>query len=413
MVLRDKKLIYFFIYWIIYNGLIIRYIFPHPIISLLPDIIVFFLSLKYLLHKNLHISIIGEGYKPLIITILACGIIGSILGNNNIIAFLWGTRVHIRYLLLFCLLYLYWTPNDILKTKHIIQNAFLINIPIVFFQETIQGLYGDSIGGSFINNLGITLLIIISLLFYSFDYFSKQITLKKYIIIVGSSFYMSILAEIKFLYFLIPLIIIGTYTLIKRISFKYIITIILCYFLTIPIITSILSLYYDDNYVEGVFNIEKMEEYNNNSYGFMEGGFNRGTAIELTNKVILTTPTLKLFGTGIGSGSQAVWTNAPSYKKYYNTTFFFFTTSLALTELGWIGSIAYYCIFLLFLFNFYKFFKKKRKAIKYWAGLGIMICLITFCLIYYTAGVYTDFYLFYLSFAMCFISIKYLKNEKY
>lgn len=413
MPLRDKKLIYFFIYWIIYNGLIVRYIFPSPIISLLPDIIVFFLSLKYLLHKNIQISIIGKGYKPLIITILICSIIGSILGNNNIIAFLWGIRGHIRYLLLFCLLYLYWTPNDILKTKHILQNAYLINILIVFFQKTIQGLYGDNIGGSFTNNLGITLLIIIALLLYSFDYFFKQISLKKYLIIVAGSFYMSILAEIKFLYFLIPVIIIGTYTLTKKISFKYIITISLCYFLTIPIITSILSLYYDNDYVEGVFNIEKMDEYNNNSYGFMEGGFNRGTAIELTNKIILTTPTLKLFGTGIGSGSQAAWTNAPTFKKYYNTTFYFFTSSLALTELGWIGSIAYCCIFLLFLFNFYRFFKEKKRAIKYWSGIGIMSCLSTFCLIYYTAGVYIDFYLFYLLFVMSFISIKYLKNEKY
>lgn len=38
-----KKLIYFSLYWIIYNSLISRYIWSNEIIAFIPDIIIFYL----------------------------------------------------------------------------------------------------------------------------------------------------------------------------------------------------------------------------------------------------------------------------------------------------------------------------------------------------------------------------------
>lgn len=405
-----NKLLLFFLYWIIYSGLISRYIIANPLISFIPDIIVLYLSIKYLIYKEINISIIGRGYKFLIFVLFICSLIGSLLNENTFLAFFWGLRMHLRYLLLFCLAFFFLQKNDIIKYKGVIEKAFFINTFIVAIQCFIQGYSGDTIGGSFTGNLGITLLLILALLFFSFDYFYGKIKLMRYVFAISCSFFIAVVAEIKFLYFFIPIIIVGTYSLTNKISLKYIFIILFCYLFTVPILKSIISLYYDDNYIENIFDAEKLKEYNDISYGFMEGGFNRGTAIQLTNEVILKSTSQKLFGLGLGSGSQAKWTNAPAYNKYYNTTFYYFTTSLALVELGWIGSLAYLCIFILFFYNLYFYFRNKVYIkVKYWTGIGIMGCLTTFVLIYYTAGVYIDYYIFYLFFAMCF---KYLKYEK-
>ena len=98
-------------------------------------------------------------------------------------------------------------------------------------------------------------------------------------------------AEIKIMYFTIPLAIYAVYVFIKKFSITHVITLIIAYFCLIPAMKTILLLMYNEQYVNKVFNIEAIEKETKGSYNLSENAanisFNRSTCVEKATLIIL------------------------------------------------------------------------------------------------------------------------------
>lgn len=414
--MKQKKWIFYGLYIMLYTGVVAQYFIQSPVMNILADILIIPTSIAIIWSKKPKISYIGQGYLFLMSLILLAGILGAALnGETTPIAFLWTLRMILRYPLVFVAILATFGKADILKTKHILCLCLVINFGAELIERFVFGITnGDSLGGTFSGNGGLFVLIILGLTFFSADYFQDKLSKGKYLFVIAGCFMLAMFSEIKMLYFLIPLIVYGCYVFQKKFSILHIATLVIGLLVAVPVLSSVLSLYYDDDYVTRTLDADELEKYNSNTYGFMEGGFNRGTAIELTNEVMLTDTKLKLFGYGLGSGTRAEWTGATLSRRFFHTTFFFFFNSYVLAELGWVGYLAYVGIFVLLTINFWKYYHRYHdKVIRQWASLGLMSCLLTFMMMYYNAGPYLDHYLFTIFYAICFKAIIIRIDELY
>lgn len=406
--MKQKKWIFYGLYIILYTGVIAQYFIKSPVMNILADFFIIPSGIAIMWKRNLKFPYVGHGYLILMSLILLAGILGTILnGENTPVAFLWTLRMIIRYPLVFVTILATFSKKDIRKTKQILCMCLIINFGVELIERFVFGIKGgDFLGGTFGGNGGLAVLIILGLTFFSADYFRNELSGSKYLFVIVGCFMLALISEIKLLYFLIPLIVYGCYVFQKKFSMWHIATLVIGLLVAVPVLSSVLSLYYDEDYVTKTLNADELEQYNTNSYGFMEGGFNRGTAIELTNKVMLTDTKLKLFGYGLGSGTLAEWTGATLSKRFFHTTFFYFFNSYVLAELGWVGYLAYVGIFVLLTINFWRYYSRYHdKVIRKWAGLGLMSCLLTFLMMYYNSTPYTNHYLFTIFYAICFKAI--------
>ena len=81
---------------------------------------------------------------------------------------------------------------------------------------------------------------------FSADYLKKRMSLKVYALRIVFFFITAMWGEIKMLYFFLPLCVYGTYVLLKKMSLKHIAILIVAWISAIPILTMVLSLYYDE-----------------------------------------------------------------------------------------------------------------------------------------------------------------------
>ena len=105
----------------------------------------------------------------------------------------------------------------------------------------------------------------------------------------------AIWAELKFAYFVSPLIIYGSYVLLRKFNFTHLIVLGIAFLMLVPTLQFFMSFYYDETYVNMVFDPEFIKEETTHAYGFQDG-FNRSTAIEMTNELLLTDTKSTIFG---------------------------------------------------------------------------------------------------------------------
>lgn len=217
----------------------------------------------------------------------------------------------------------------------------------------------------------------------------------------------AIWAELKFAYFVSPLIIYGSYVLLRKFSISHLVVFIVAFFLLVPTLQFFMSFYYDEAYVNMVFDPEFLEEETTHAYGFQEG-FNRSTAIGMTNEIFLTDSKSKLFGYGLGNGTQSSYFQTPFYTKWKWTTYFNFSTSYILTELGWIGFVLFCLIYLMILIKFYSFHKKACSLFqKYWSTAGILAVCVSILMLWYNDTAYFNFYLMCFFWSVCIITLSF------
>ncbi len=180
---------------------------------------------------------------------------------------------------------------------------------------------------------------------------------------------------------------------------------VIAWVVAIPVLTSVLSLYYDEDYVASVFNREELEAYNTNNYGFTEESLNRGTIFE-KSVIFLNSPIEYAVGHGLGSGNMSSVFHTDLLEIYASTCYGFFTMSYLLIEVGYIGLILFIMAHILLLYRFCLFYKMKDRVVKSWAAMGILVTSATFLMIYYNSVPLNNYYLGYLFWAMCFLGIR-------
>lgn len=401
---NDIKLTWFFIYWVTYSSLISRYLFNNIIISFIPDILIFIIFLRTLKYKRKDIKFFKNSLIqiPLII-LFTTSIISSLYNFVPIATFLWGVRMLLRYIIAIIVIVKLFNIDEVNKYRKFIYTWFNIN----FFFCVIQFLQGDRIdlmGGTFPGNTLLVPMLFISASLFSIDYFNGKIRLTSYIIKLLIFLLISIWAELKISYFIIPPIGFISYVIAKKISIKHFILGIFLYLFLVPILQFSLSFYYSEDYVHNTFDKESILKEASSSYGF-RGGFNRNTAITMTDDLILKDNTHKMLGYGLGVGTQSSFFSTDFYKNWGWTSYFNFSTSYVLCELGWLGFVSFIFIYIIMGRVFYKYIYSKNLLVKQWAQIGLLSVFISLVLFWYNDTAYFNFYLVIILWGICISAI--------
>lgn len=412
---QNRKILFFVINWLIYIGFIQNFIFDNIIFTIVPDILIFYVAYRTGQKKNrLKSSInkyVGKFLPGLIKFAIVFTVAGFLINSLSPLSYLWGVRNVIRYPILVWVIYRNFEMADVRKYKKYIYMGFDINM-LFCAMEFLAGIRGDPMGGTFEGNSLLMLYALIVMILATGDYFRKRVSVIRFVAYIFCMLIIAILAEIKMIYFLFPLTIYGCYVLNKKFNLSHIIVLILAFFFLIPAMQFVMSFYYGSKYVNQTFDMAYLQEETSHSYDFREGGFNRATAIDLTNKVILTDPVHLVFGYGLGSGSISRTFSTDLLEKYRHTMFWNFTTSYALVELGWSGFCLYALCYLLFLWRFYRIYSKyKDKEIKYWAAIGVVSVGVTFIMCWYNDSPYVKYLMMYVLWGVCLSAIEARKKE--
>lgn len=413
--MKPKLLLYIAIYIILLNGLFQQYLINNQYISFTSDIIIFLLAI---IHPNFK-SIRKTIGTPLVIILSILLIFSTITAVINLmppLSILWGLRMIIRYFLFFTLINKYFNILDVIKVKKILVSFFWINTIVIIYQYFIEHKYADFIRGTFLNNGDIFVFYLISAFIFSKDYFEKKINSKKFLIFIVIEMFVAMAAEIKIMYFTIPLAIYGTYIFTTKFNFKHILILVIAFFCLIPTMKMTMSLMYGEEYINKVFNIEDIKEETTHAYNLSseatDYSFNRNTSIEKATNFILKDPIHILTGFGIGSGNTSdkfeTWISQ-TYSK--TTSYNWFTPSWLLIEYGWFGFILWVLALFLLSIKFLCFYKKTKDIeIKYWSSLGFLFSIFTYIIAWYNNIPYFNAYVIYLFWAICFVAIKHKNN---
>lgn len=412
--MKQDKIFWGTLLFIFVKGFIIKTFGNFDLINLLADVLVICCAVKTpkIKIKNV-IKITG---RPIIFSLFfffLIGIIGDIVNSVPIKTSIWGIKNFLRFFLLTYSIIGRYKFLDSYTFKKLVTKLFYLNLLAITI-DFFAGRKGDSMGGIFLGNGDLAIFLIVSLFLFTSDYFIGR---KKKLLVVGayvSSFIIAMLAEIKFLYLIIPMCLYLSYVLIKKMTIMNITVFILSCMFIVPTLKYALSFYYNEAYIEAIFNEEERDEYLSNSgynLGMADNGFNRNTSIENVQLLFFRDNIqTSLVGFGLGSASNSKTFGTWIADKYRFTGYFFFTSSFVLIETGWIGFILFISIYLFILLRFlYYYIKSKNNQEKYWAAIGTMMSIMTFLFIWYNSAPYVDYFLPFMLWGFCFLGI--LKNK--
>ena len=182
-------------------------------IPLLSDVILFCIAFNT---KN-NILDVSRAVGHWVVRLFAVLLVGStaisIMNAMPAISIIWGLRMVVRYLLLFMLVYKYFTKTDVDKFKRILIRFFWINTLIVAYQFFIEKKVADFIGGIFLNNGELFVFNLYCTLLLSKEYFIGHLSKSRFIFLLVVEMFVAMVAEIKVMYFTIPLAIYAIYIL--------------------------------------------------------------------------------------------------------------------------------------------------------------------------------------------------------
>ena len=241
---------------------------------------------------------------------------------------------------------------------------------------------------------------------------SDSVNRKKFFLFLAFEMFIAMAAEIKVMYFTIPLAIYAVYVFTRRFSVKHVVILVVAFFCLIPAMKATMSLMYGENYVNNVFDIDRIQEETTKAYNLSEEAaeysFNRSTCVEMATTLVLRDKMHILTGYGIGSGNTSDKFGTWIYQTYSKiTSYNWFTSSWLLIEYGWIGYIIWIVILCCIAWRFYSVYKRAvDKDLKYWSSLGLLSVLFTFIVAWYNNMPYFNAYLFYFFWAVCFVAIR-------
>lgn len=413
-----RKLLHLSILWVIYGSLINRFIWNNQLITIMPDIllcILLFMEKPRKEKNNLQLYV-GKAVISVFYSILILGVISSLISFTPMTATIWGVRQFFRYGLMAYMILLYFRPRDIVWGRKLLYQSFLWNMFFVIVEFAL-GQTGDAMGGTFSGNGELSVYLTVIAFIAEMEYLQHRLSIQKFIAACCLCFATSILAELKLLYILLPLTLYGGYVLLNKFNIKHVIILVIAYFSMIPVMKFALLLYYDENYVESVFDKEEMAKYLENDYGLQSGtyrllSFNRNTCIERSSIILSQESKTFLIGNGIGSLTQSQLFKTPLAKMYFPTFYFFFTFSYILLELGWLGFILFLLFYALIAYRFYRYYQNtKDSIIKYWSSIGLFMACVSYIFMWYNAVPYSAYYFPFILFSLCFVGIKFRKQK--
>ncbi len=410
----QRKVTLFIFFFISIWG-ILSNIFPRSFYFII-DLLLVYLSLN-ILYENSKIRQLYRLFKLnslkyIMWGIFVVGIISSLINLIQPLLVIWELRTFFRGYLFFTICILYLRLSDVKLILSYFDILLYLNLIICGFQYFFLHEKGDVLGGTFIGNGDLSLLCLIIIPYTIFRFFKYEITFKKFVFNFISLFAIASFAELKFIYYIIILVSLFAMFFVKRNKRikQYIISLPFIIFIGIAIIINLMG----KEYFNSLINDEQITEYvtKESGYGFIEGSFNRGTAIKQTQEIFFDNkpPINKYIGYGLGSACTSNIFTGPLYTDYAWTNYWYFATSYILIEQGWIGFILFLLFWILLSYRYFSLSKIKRNSL-------ILSCLFISSLmilnIWYNASIKGDFiYILYIFLALPFILCKYNKTNK-
>ena len=268
---QNRKILFFVLNWLIYVGFVQNYIYDHELLTLFPDLLIFYVAFRVSQKKsgarNSLNKYLGGALSFAISFLFLFTVLGAVINLMPVLSYLWGLRMLLRYVLLVWVIYRCFEMKDVKKYKKYMYWAFDINVVVCIF-EFIAGIRGDWMSGTFSGNGVLMLHALLVMMLSTADFFNGQMRATRYGIYIACMFMIAILAEIKMMYFLFPLTFYGGYVMNKKFSIMHVVVLVLAFFFLIPAMQFVMRLYYGERYVTQTFDTEYLREETTHSYNF-------------------------------------------------------------------------------------------------------------------------------------------------
>lgn len=321
--------------------------------------------------------------------------------------YIWGTRNTFSFYIAFFAFIAYLNEDDVDTCFKFLDIVFWINFVCAVFQYYVLGVKQDYLGGVFgtaIGSNGYTMALLCIVTIYTLlSNFNGTQTAWYCTIKCIAALVVATLAEMKFFYFvfIIVLIIASIVTKFSLRKFWIIILSIIGVAVGSVLLTSIYGF-------EGFFSLEGLIEYATKENYSSTRDLNRLSAIFTLSDTILTTPTQRLFGMGIGNCDvsdvhifHSTFHQTHSYLHYE-----WFASVMVFIETGIVGLTLFLSFFIgCFIFSIKQF--KTNPSNKLFSQMGIAMSVMCIILSFYNASlrIYSA-YMIYFVLALPFIGCK-------
>ncbi|WMJ85815.1 hypothetical protein [Anaerocolumna sp. MB42-C2] len=340
-----------------------------------------------------------------IVAIWICFFIGyaifiSIVKIDNVGLFLWAIRNNFRYYIFFfsCIL---WLKGNF----KFFNNLIIANFVAVLFEYLILGKRQDWIGGifGFIGgdvNAPLNIFLIVITTYSVIYYLNKRESFKTFILKTASSFLIAAIAELKIFYIEFAIILLFA-VLITDFTIKKII-IVLAFVLGAVVSLRMLYIVMPELDPE-FFSISHMYLYATSHKGYTgSGDMNRFNFLSQCNEILKTKSNMI---TGLGLGNCEVATNIGWYSKFFSTYSYthynWLSSTFMYLELGWIGIIMYFGLFILFFIKIIQLGQNKNNLLN--SQICAILALMTIVLLFYNSSMRGDYaYLMFYALAIPF-----------
>lgn len=286
---------------------------------------------------------------------LLYALINYIFHYQSALYFLWGMRNNFRFYLYFLLSIVVLQEAD-LKSFYKVFDVFLIlNVVLVSCQYWILGISQDNLGGFFGTAVGcngyMNIFLVIVSAKAAIEYLNKKRTLQSCLLVFGASAYIAALAEMKF-FFAEIFIILAAASLVTKFSMKKLGIILgggILAILGINLLILVFPHWSDTFSITGFIRVAA------DTKGYTSSGdLNRLTGIAVLAESYLKNWNEFFFGLGLGNGDYSdalAALTTPFYTRYSWLHYTWMSTTFLFLELGIVGLVFFFGFFVLVFFE--------------------------------------------------------------
>lgn len=331
---------------------------------------------------------------------------GVIVQGGSFVLYIWGFRNYFRFFVYFLSCAMFLKRRTVDQVLDLFDKLFYLNFVVSLIQFFVMGKVGDYNGGIFGTGEGcngklIVFMIIVlakSVLRYSNNQESRTVFLTKLLIAVV----VSALAELKFFYVLILIVVICSSVLTKASGKTFLIILIsgLGLYLGGQLLVYIYPNWKDFFSLRGFLG----EAISSSGYTG-KGDMNRLTVFPITWTLFLDTWPKRLLGLGMGNCDTSAFSlfNSPFFKSYGYLHYNWFSSAFIFLETGVVGAVLYFSFFI-FVFKYAGDRRKSGKSTVIYCQLAQIIAIVSVVLIFYNASMrIEEAYMIYFVLALPFI----------
>lgn len=288
------------------------------------------------------------GWVPVPIALFGLvALLSAIVHGVSPMLMLWEVRNVFRFFAFFLACICLLDTEDLKKIVKLLLAVFVVNLVLCSFeslvlhygQDNTNGLFGSGSGG----NAATDVLLLTMSCLAVFGYGRKAMGLPLVVFIIAGSCWISIIAELKF-YFIQLVLLIAVYLVVSKPSFK---NLFLAVLLLVGLYEAVQLFYLFMPSWKEFFDLQTiLESSSEGGYGSNEG-LNRLSAIGILQGMFISNATDNLFGLGLGAGTYSQFFSAPLYTAWGETLHWtWFTDAQIYLETGYVGLACYTAFFI-------------------------------------------------------------------